>query len=275
MIIIGELINTSRKDIAFAVKNRDRAFIQDIAQKQVEAGANYVDVNAGTRVNDEPESLSWLVETVQQAVDAPLCIDSPNPQAIEAALESHKGQAIINSITAEKERYEEILPLVLKYNARVIALCMDDTGMPETAKQRLAIVEILYKGLTESGLKAEDIFFDPLVKPISVNVNFGNEVLNTVRQIHQYYPGVHTTCGLSNVSYGLPNRKLLNQTFLVACMANGMNSVILDPLDQTIMSLITASKAVFGRDQYCRGYLAVQRKNNCEPYFIKSNLEIV
>lgn len=260
MIIIGELINTSRKAIAPAVENRDVDFIQDIAKKQVEAGATYVDVNAGTRVHDEPEALTWLVETVQAAVDAPLCIDSPNPKAIKAALEVHKGQAMINSISAEKERYDEILPLVVKHNARIVALCMDDTGMPETAEQRLAIVKVLYQGLTEAGVKPEDILFDPLVKPISVNIGFGNEVLETIRQIHQQYPGVHTTCGLSNVSFGLPNRKLLNQAFLVMCMANGMDSVILDPLDQTIMSLLIGSKSLLGRDEYCMGYLTAHRE---------------
>jgi 5-methyltetrahydrofolate--homocysteine methyltransferase len=260
MIIIGELINTSRKAIAPAVENRDAAFIQDIAKKQVAAGATYVDVNAGTRVYDEPEALTWLVETVQAAVDAPLCIDSPNPKAIKAALAVHKGQAMINSITAEKERYAEILPLVVEHKARILALCMDDAGMPETAEQRLAIVEVLYQGLTNAGVKPDDIFFDPLVKPISVNINFGHEVLDTIRQIHQKYPGVHTTCGLSNVSFGLPARKLLNQAFLVMCMANGMDAVILDPLDQNIMSLLLASKALLGRDEYCMGYLTAQRE---------------
>jgi len=260
MIIIGELINTSRKAIAPAVESRDAAFIQDIAKKQVAAGATYVDVNAGTRVYDEPEALAWLVETVQAAVDAPLCIDSPNPKAIAAALKVHRGQAMINSITAEKERYDEILPMVIEHNARIVALCMDDTGMPETAEQRLKIVEGLYKGLTEAGVKPGDILFDPLVKPISVNTSFGNEVLETIRQIHQSYPGVHTTCGLSNVSFGLPNRKLLNQAFLVMCMANGMDSVILDPLDQNIMSLLISSNSLLGRDDYCMGYLTAHRE---------------
>ncbi|MDW7673256.1 MAG: methyltetrahydrofolate cobalamin methyltransferase [Bacillota bacterium] len=260
MIIVGELINSSRKAIAPAVENKDAAFIQDIAKKQLEAGATYIDVNCGTRVHDEPEMLTWLVETVQAAVDAPLCIDSPNPVAIEAALKVHKGQALINSISAEKERYEAILPLVTANNARVMALCMDDTGMPETAEQRLVIVERLYKGLTEAGVKPEDIFFDPLVKPISVNTNFGNEVLDTIREIHSRYPGVHTTCGLSNISFGLPTRKILNQAFLVMCIANGMDSAILDPLDNQIMSLLIASEALVGRDDYCMNYLTAQRK---------------
>lgn len=260
MIIVGELINSSRKVIAPAVENKDAAFIQDVAKKQVEAGATYVDVNCGTRVHDEPDMLAWLVETVQAAVDAPLCIDSPNPEAIKRGLQVHKGQAMINSISAEKERFDQILPLVIEHKARIMALCMDDTGMPETAAQRLAIVETLYKNLTDAGVKPEDIFFDPLVKPVSVNTQFGNEVLETIQQIHQRYPGVHTTCGLSNVSFGLPNRKLLNQAFLVMCMANGMDSAILDPLDKNIMSLLIASKALLGRDDFCMEYLTAVRE---------------
>ncbi len=260
MIIIGELINTSRKAIAPAVDQRDKTYIQELARKQVEAGANYVDVNAGTKIHDEPEILAWLVKTVQEAVDVPLCIDSPNPKAIEAALEVHQGQALVNSITGERERYETILPLIVKRRARVVALCMDDTGMPETASQRLAIVNVLARELLDAGIRKEDIFFDPLVKPISVNTNFGMEVLETILQIHQKYEGIHTTCGLSNISYGLPNRKLLNQAFLVLCMANGMDSVILDPLDKTMMSLLIASKALLGRDEYCVEYLTAYRE---------------
>jgi len=260
MIIIGELINTSRKTVGPAVDKRDVSYVQDLARRQVEAGAIYVDVNAGTKIHDEPELLSWLVKTVQEAVDAPLCIDSPNPVAIQAALQVHKGQALVNSITAEKERYEKILPLIVKHKARVVALCMDDTGMPETAAQRLAIVDVLAKGLLDAGIKTDDIFFDPLVKPVSVNINFGLEVLDTIRQVHQRFQGVHTTCGLSNVSFGLPNRKLLNQAFLVLCMANGMDSVIMDPLDKTMMSLLVASKTLLGRDEYCMEYLNAFRE---------------
>lgn len=259
MIIIGELINTSRKAIADAVEAKDAAYIQEIAKKQVEAGAVYVDVNAGTSVHDEPEKLSWLVETVQQAVNTPLCIDSPNPKAVKAALEVHKGQAMINSISAEAERYNDILPLVLKYNAKIVALCMDDGGMPETAQERLEIVDTLVSNLLKSGVKIEDIYLDPLVKPISVNTSFGTEVLETIREIHEKYPGIHTTCGLSNVSYGLPNRKILNQAFLVMCMANGMDSAILDPLDDKIMDLLVSSNALLNRDEFCMHYIKHQR----------------
>ena len=262
MVIIGELINTSRKTVGPAVEARDAAVIQEMALKQDEAGATYIDVNAGTRVHDEPESLVWLVETVQAVVNKPLCLDSPNPEAIKAALKVHKGQALINSISGEKDRYEALLPLLIEYNARVVALCMDDTGMPETAEDRLKVADFLYKGMTAAGVKPEDIFYDPLVKPISVNIKYGWEVLDTINEIHKRYPGVHTTCGLSNISFGLPNRKLLNQAFLVMCTANGMDGVILDPLDEGIMSLAVASEALVARDDYCMNYITAQRKAN-------------
>ncbi|MBE3035585.1 MAG: dihydropteroate synthase, partial [Candidatus Atribacteria bacterium] len=211
MIIIGELINTSRKAIAEAVENKDAKYIQDIAKKQVEAGAHYVDVNAGMRINDEPEVLSWLVETVQEAVEGPLCIDSPNHKALAKALQKHKGRALINSITDEKERFDHILPLINQFDARIIALCMDDEiFMPDTADQRMTIIDQLATKLTGAGVKEEDIFFDPLIKPISVNINFGNEVFETITRIRDKYANAHITCGLSNISFGLPGRKDMN-----------------------------------------------------------------
>ncbi len=260
MLVIGELINTSRKAIASAVEEKDSNYIKDIAKKQAEAGAHYIDVNAGTRVHDEPETLKWLVETIQEEIDTPLCIDSPSSKALEVGLKAHNnGQPMINSITDEKERYDEVLPLVLEYDAKVIALCMDDEGMPDTGKERLKIAKNLTDNMIEAGVKEENIFLDPLVKPVSVNTDFGQEVLDAIEMIHQEYTKVHTTCGLSNVSFGLPNRHLLNRTFLVMCMTKGMDSFILDPLDKKIMSLLIASETLLGKDDYCMGFLKAQR----------------
>ncbi len=260
MIIIGELINTSRKKIGPAVQGRDVEAIQDLARKQVQAGAAYLDVNAGT-ISNEPEALSWLVRTVQAAVDAPLCLDSPNPRALEAALQVHRGPALVNSITAEREKFQALLPLLVQHRAKVVALCMDDRGIPETVEGRIEIAGDLAKRLAEAGIQMEDIFFDPLVKPVSVSYQYGKEVLEAIRQIRQKYPQSHIACGLSNVSFGMPDRKLLNQAFLVLCMANGLDSVILDPLDKTIMSLLTASETLLGQDPYCRKYLAFYRRD--------------
>ncbi|MGI6066732.1 MAG: methyltetrahydrofolate cobalamin methyltransferase [Bacillota bacterium] len=259
-LIVGELINTSRKAIKPAVENKDAEFIKDLAQKQVDAGANYVDVNCGTMVFNEPEMMAWLVETIQEKVSAPLCIDSPNPKALEVGLSLAKnGQPMVNSITAEKERYSTILPMVLKYKTKIVALCMDDTGMPETAEDRLKIATRLVGDLTAAGVPEDDIYLDPLVKPVSTGDKAGLEVLETIYQIKQKYPNVHGICGLSNISYGLPNRKILNQVFMIQTMTMGMDAYILDPLDKTMMGFVYASTALLGKDQFCMNYLTAHR----------------
>ncbi|MDP4160547.1 MAG: methyltetrahydrofolate cobalamin methyltransferase [Bacillota bacterium] len=260
MLIVGELINSSRKAIKPAVESRDAAYIQSIAQQEVDAGANYVDVNCGTMVYNEEETMAWLVETIQQKVTAPLCIDSPNPKALEVGLSLAKnGQSMINSITGEKERYEAILPLVLKYKPKVVALCMDDTGMPETSEQRLKIAFKLIGDLVAAGVPEDDIYIDPLVKPVSTGDSAGMEVLETIYGVKQKYPKVHGICGLSNVSFGLPNRKVLNQAFMIQTMTMGMDGYILDPLDKTMMGFVHASKVLLGKDAFCMEYLTAHR----------------
>lgn len=261
MLIVGELINTSRKAVKPAVENRDASFIQRIAREQVEAGAQYVDVNCGTMVFNEAETIEWLVNTIQEAVQVPLCIDSPNPKAIEIGLAAARhGQPMVNSITAERQRYKEILPLVQKYQAKVVALCMDDQGMPETADDRMRIVRNLVQNLTAAGVSEEDIYFDPLVKPVSTGDRFGLEVLDTLRMISTEFPRAHKICGLSNISFGLPNRKILNQAFMIQTMAMGMDAYILDPLDKGMMGFLYASRALLGQDGYCMDYLTAHRK---------------
>ncbi|MFZ5945614.1 MAG: methyltetrahydrofolate cobalamin methyltransferase [Bacillota bacterium] len=260
MLIIGELINTSRKAIKPAVEQRDAAFIQDLAKKQVEAGAHYVDVNCGTMVHNEVEAMEWLVNTIQEAVQAPLCIDTPRAEAMEAGLAAVKnGQPMINSISAEKERFASILPMVLKYKAKVIALCMGDNGIPGSAEERIIIVKNLVKDLTDAGVPEDDIYLDPLITPVSTGDKFGLDVLETVRFIRREYPKVHAACGLSNVSYGLPNRKILNQAFMIQTMAAGMDAYILDPLDKAMMGFIYASQALLGQDPFCMEYLTAHR----------------
>jgi cobalamin-dependent methionine synthase I len=260
MLIVGELINTSRKAIKPAVENRDAAFIQDLAKKQVAAGADYVDVNCGTMVFNEEETMAWLVETVQAAVDAPLCLDSPNAKALEVGLSLVKnGQPMINSITGEKERFATILPFVLKYKAKIVGLCMDDSGMPETAADRLKIADKLVSDMVAAGVPEDDIYLDPLVKPVSTGDQAGVEVLDTIYAIKQKYPNIHGICGLSNISYGLPNRKILNQVFMIQTMTKGMDGYILDPLDKTMMGFVYASQALLGKDQFCMNYLTAHR----------------
>lgn len=264
MLIVGERINTSRKAIAPAVESRDAEFIIDTAAKQFEAGAAYIDVNAGTLLAEEPEALEWLVKTVQGAVDAPLTIDSPNPVAIERALKAHKGKAMINSITAEKDRYGKVLPLVKEYGTKVIALSMGDEGIPTSYEGRINVARELVGNLVNEGVKLDDIYVDPLVYPIATGSNYGIAVLDTIENIMKEFPGVHTICGLSNVSHGLPVRKLLNQAFLVLCIRAGLDAAIIDPIDARLMSLLYAAEALVGRDEFCAEYLTAAREGKFE-----------
>ncbi|MDR2656508.1 MAG: dihydropteroate synthase [Oscillospiraceae bacterium] len=265
MIIIGEKINSTLKAVRPAIAKRDAEAIQSLAKRQADAGAAFIDVNAGMFHDAEPETIAWLVETVQAATDKPFSIDSPNPAAIAAALAVNKnGAPIINSITDEKARYDAILPLALEYKAKVIALCMDDTGMPEDADGRFTIAARLIDKLTKAGVALSDIFIDPLVRPVSTGSHYGKAAIDTIRRVKTEYPDVHIACGLSNVSFGLPARKLINQTFLVAAMAAGMDGAILDPLDTKLTSLIWASEALLGLDEYCLEYLDKYREGLIE-----------
>jgi len=255
MIIIGELINASRKAIGKAIEAEDVAAIQKIAQDQAAAGADYIDVNAGIFVGKEPLYLKWLVKTVQEVTDKPCAIDSPDPGAIAAGLEVHKGTPMINSISLEKDRYDNLMPIVAGTDLRVIALCMSDAGMPETVDDRLKIADTLVGSLVKNNVKVENIFVDPLVQPMSVNNTFGVEFLNAVEAIMDRFPGIHTACGLSNISYGLPARKFLNQTFMAMAIAKGLDGAIINPLDKKMMANIIAAEALSGRDNFCMNYL--------------------
>ena len=259
MIIIGELINASRKAIAEAIEKKDTAKIQKVALDQAESGADYIDVNAGIFVGKEPEYLKWLVQTVHEVTEKPCAIDSPDPEAIEAALSVHRGTPMINSISLEKERYDNLLPIIAGTDYRVIALCMSDEGMPETVEDRLRIADKLINGLLQKNLKLENIFVDPLVQPISVNNSFGMAFLGAVDLIMKQFSGVHTACGLSNISFGLPARKFLNQTFMVMAIAKGLDGAILNPLDKKMMASILAAEAMVGKDNFCMNYLKAYR----------------
>ena len=261
MVIVGELINTSRKPIGEAVEKRDARYIQQVATEQAEAGADYIDVNCGNKVFEELENMEWLVNTIQAAVKVPLCIDSPNPEALETGLALVKyGTPMINSITDEGPRFDAVIPLVQKYKAKLVALCLDEQGMPDTAADRMRVVKNLHAKLTAAGVEEDDIYFDPLVKPVSSVGTAGLEVLETIRLINEQYPAVHFMCGLSNVSYGLPNRKYLNRLFVSQTMAAGMDGYILNPTDKAMMALIYAAKTLLGQDNFCMGYIKAHRK---------------
>ena len=265
MIIIGEKLNSTLKAVRPAMESRDEQAIIDLAKRQYEAGATYIDLNAGMFHNNEEEIMKWLVETVQGAIDAPLSIDSPSPKVIKQALMVNKNpKPVINSITAEKERFNALAPLLSEYEASIIALCMDDGGMPETADDRFRIAEGLIENLTKLGMKLEDIFIDPMVRPIGTGPHYGVVAIETIRRVKQQFPEVHITCGLSNISFGLPARKIINQVFLVSAMNAGMDGAILDPLDRKLMTYLYAGEALLGLDEYCLNYLEKFREGELE-----------
>ena len=262
MIIVGEKINTSRKSIAEAVERHDASFIYKIAQDQSIAGANYIDVNAGTFLDQEVDSLCWLVETVQDAVDLPLSLDSPNHKALSEAIKRHRGEPMINSISLEEDRFKSLLPIITSQPCHVVALCMGQVAMPTTIAERVQVGSELIERLTDKGIPIEKIYVDPLVQPVSVDTGMGNATLGAIYEIMSQFPGVNTICGLSNISFGLPGRRLINRNFLALCMAYGLSAAILDPTDKQLMATLLAVDMLLGNDEYCENFINAFQSNN-------------
>jgi 5-methyltetrahydrofolate--homocysteine methyltransferase len=261
MLIIGELINTTRKSVREAVEKKDEQYIREIAKAQEKAGADYIDVNCGTFVGTEALTMEWLVETLLKETKLPLCIDSASPLALEAGLKNAiHGQSMINSITDETLRWNAVLPLVKKYGTKIIALCIEDAGMPKNANSRVRISSSLITKLTAAGVAMDDIYIDPVIVPISTGENHGVDVLDAVQEIMKTYPRAHAVCGLSNISFGLPARHVVNRTFMVQAMARGMDSYILDPTDKEMRGALLASQALMGRDKFCRKFITAYRQ---------------
>ncbi len=253
--VIGERINTSRKLVQAAVADRDAEYIVSDVKKQQEAGASYIDVNAGARIGHETEDMRWLLDTIQPVTDLPLCLDSPDPAVLEMAFGMVERSPMINSISLEKDRFDAMLPFLSGKDCKVIALCMDDAGMPNSSDDIVGRAEKLVKELNGVGIPTESIYLDPLVQPISTDSNKGLMVLRAVRGIKEKFPEVHITGGLSNISYGLPQRKIINRTFVTLMMNFGMDSAIIDPLDEKIMATIKTADMLLGKDKFCGNYL--------------------
>jgi len=255
MIIVAEKINTSRKRVADAVEKRDAEAIIKLARDQAEAGADYIDVNAGTFLDRETECLCWLVETVQGAVNLPLCLDSPNPKALLQAMKLHKGVPMVNSISLDADRFASLVPVVTSEECQVVGLCMADTGMPRTAEERVVAGSELIGRLVREGIPLERILLDPLVQPVSVDSGMGTAALEAIGGMMIRFPGVKTICGLSNVSFGLPHRGLINRNFLALCMCHGLSAAILDPTDSQLMATLLSVEMLLGRDEYCERFI--------------------
>jgi len=260
MIVVGELINSTRNKIKEAMTTRNAGYLKDLAKKQDEAGADFIDVNAGAFVDDEMEILKWALEEVMSVTEKPIAVDSPRGEAIKMGLEMHRnGKALLNSITKESDRWQEVFPVAVEHDCLVLGLCIDDNGIPEEADKRIQIADRIINDLVKAGKNIEDIAIDPLTTPLSVNTSYGIIVLDTIKGVKKNFPEVKLITGLSNISYGLPARKQVNRAFVVNCMVNGLDGALIDPLDTTMMSLIFATEALMNKDPFCGNYLKAFR----------------
>jgi cobalamin-dependent methionine synthase I len=265
MLIIGERINTSRKLINEGVANRDAAYIQGDVRSQVDAGADLIDVNAGSRRNSEVDDLSWLIEVIQDALpQVRLSIDSPNPDSMKAVLNQVEHPPMLNSITVERPRFEAMAPIIQLRECDVVALCIDDRGIPKSAGQALENAVRLVSDLESLGVKRERIYLDPVVQAVSANTNAALTALETIDRIRQELGGVNVVCGLSNISFGLPKRPLVNRVFLTLAMRAGLNAAIVDPLDNKLMGTLRATAVLLGQDPWCQAYTSAFREGKLE-----------
>jgi cobalamin-dependent methionine synthase I len=262
MFLIGESINGTIPRVGEAILNRDETFLRLLAKTQYQCGAHYLDVNAGVAGGNEVENLPWLVEVVQKEVPIPLMIDSANPEALKAGLSvyRHSESPILNSISGEKEKWNQLFPLVIEKKCKIVVLLMDDQGIPKTIEERVGIAQKLYQNLVNANIPPDYIFFDILVLSVAVEPDAALVALETIKTIRSNFPQSHITCGVSNVSMGLPARRLINRTFLTMAIAAGLDALLIDVRDQALMSSIYAAKALANQDPYCLEYLKAYRE---------------
>ncbi|AGL00229.1 methyltetrahydrofolate cobalamin methyltransferase [Desulfoscipio gibsoniae] len=265
MIIIGEKINGTIPGVKKAIENKDEQFIRDLAVKQVEAGADYIDVCASTAPEFEVQTLKWLMDIVQDAVDTPLCIDSPNPRAIEQVFKYAKAPGIINSVSEEGDKCEVIYPMIQGTRWQVIALTCDQKGIPSDVQTRVEITKIMVQKAQQYDITPDRIHIDPLVMAISADNQSLLNFIETLKAVKELYPAIKVTSGLSNISFGMPLRKIVNQHFLTIATYAGMDSAILDPCNRDILTTLLATEALLGRDRYCRNFSNAYRKNKIGP----------
>jgi 5-methyltetrahydrofolate--homocysteine methyltransferase len=261
MLIIGESINGTIPKVGQAIQEKNEAFLRELAKTQYECGAQMLDVNAGVAGGNEVEDLPWLIRLVQKEVPIPLMIDSANPDALKAALAvyQHSELPILNSISGEEEKWNRLFPVVAEKKGKIVVLCMDDQGIPKTIEGRIAVADRLYKRLLQAGLPEDYIYFDPLVLAISVESDAGLVTLDTIRALRSHFPKSHVICGASNVSMGLPGRKLINRTFLAMAIYAGLDALFIDVRDQALLSTIYAASPLINQDNYCMQYIKAFR----------------
>ena len=258
-VIIGERINpTGRKLLAEEMKNGDFSCVERDVLAQVDAGAHMLDVNAGIPLADEPAILARTIRLVQSLTDLPLSIDSSIVEALEAGLAVYQGKALVNSVTGEDERLERVLPLVRKYGAAVVAISNDETGISEDPDVRFAVARHIVERAADHGIPREDILVDPLLMPIGAMATAGRQVFRILNRLRDEL-GVNSTCGASNVSFGLPNREGINGAFLAMAMASGLTSAITNPLLADVRQSVLAADVLLGNDPECGRWIRTYR----------------
>ena len=263
-VIIGERINpTGRKMLAKEMAEGDFSRVEKDALAQVAAGAHMLDVNAGIPLADEPGILAETIKLVQSLTDVPLSIDSSIVAALEAGLEVYQGKALLNSVTGEEERLESVLPLVKKYNCAVVAISNDETGISEDPDVRFEVAKKIIERAEDHGIPRADVVVDPLVMPIGAMGTAGVQVMQLVRRLREELK-VNTTCGASNVSFGLPNRDGVNAAFLTMGMASGLTSAITNPLHDSIMQAVMGGDVMLGKDSNCANWIRKYREPSTE-----------
>lgn len=264
MLVIGDRINGTVGAVRIAIAEKDGAFIAGLAAEQAAAGADYIDVNVGSCEGEsEEELMKWALEVVRGATDRPLSLDSSDPRVLARGLEilGETGQ-FINSVTGDRERMDAVLPLAAEFECPVVALAMDESGIPKTARARLAVCIRIMERSVELGIPESNVFFDPLVLPVSIDHEQGRITLETLTLVKSELPGSRTVLGLSNVSFGLPHRSLLNKAMVSAAVYLGLDAALLDPTDAGLMAAAIAAEAVSGRDPFCRGYIKSYRSGS-------------
>jgi 5-methyltetrahydrofolate corrinoid/iron sulfur protein methyltransferase len=261
MFVIGELINGMYSRIGKAIREKDAQAVQQCALEQVAAGADALDINCGPASRTPETDMPWLVETVQQVTDKPLCLDSSKPKVIEAGLKvlAHKG--IVNSTTADPEKLSQLLPLAQRYGARLIGITIDAKGIPQTKDQRLELAAGIVSAAQEAGFPLDELLLDPIVLPVNVAQAQMGEILESIRDFKLLSdPAPKTVIGLSNVSQGAGPRSLINRTFLSMAVAYGLDAAILDPLDADLMDTLITAELIANKQIYCETFLDAYRK---------------
>lgn len=263
-VVIGERVNpTGRKLLAQEMKEEDFSRVEADALAQVAAGAQVLDVNAGIPLADEPALLAQAVKLIQSLTDVPLSIDSSVLEALESGLEAYQGKALLNSVTGEEDRLERILPLVKKHGAAVVAICNDDSGISTDINVRFQVAKKIIQRAADHGIPASDVVVDPLVMPVGAMADAGVQVFELIRRLRTELK-VNTTCGASNISFGLPNRHGLNPTFLAMAIGAGMTSAITNPLEAPLMQAVRGANVLMDHDDRCSNWIGNYREPAAE-----------